>query len=208
MADAPELPQLYLVTPPALDLEVFTPLLCACLDAVPVACLRLSLSSRDQDHVARVADALREVAHARDIALVIDSHARLVERLGLDGVHVTDGARSLRSLRKDLGDDVIIGAFCGNSRHDGMTAAELGADYVSFGPVGASVLGDGRQAEAELFTWWSQMIEVPVVAEGALDDALIRALAPMTDFVALGAEIWQSPEPVAALRRLSAALAG
>jgi len=208
MADTQDLPQLYLITPPQVDLDLFPPLLAACLDAVPVACLRLSLSSRDEDHIARVADALRQMAHDRDIALVIDSHARLVERLGLDGVHVGDGARSIRALRKELGEDAIIGCYCGNSRHDGLSAAELGADYVSFGPVGTTTLDDGRQAGMDLFAWWSDVIEVPVVAEGALDTDLIRALAPMTDFVALGPEVWQAPDPVAALRHLAAALTG
>src|SRR4028118_212806 len=64
-------------------------------------------------------------------------HALLVSRLGLDGVPLLDAARSVRKVRKDLGDDAIVGAFCHASRHDGMTAGELGADYVSFGPVGA-----------------------------------------------------------------------
>jgi len=176
------------------------------LDSVEVACLRLSLGTRDEDRIARAADALREVTHARDVALVIDSHMLLVERLGLDGVHLTDGARSVRKTRKELGDEAIVGAFCHNSRHDGMTAGELGADYVSFGPCGVTPLGDGRQAERELFEWWSMMIEVPVVAEGALDTALIRDLAPVTDFFGIGDEIWGADDPVAALQTLQAAM--
>ena len=49
-----------------------------------------------QQHLAvQLADALREIAHARDVALVIERHVLLVERLGLDGVHLTDGARSV-----------------------------------------------------------------------------------------------------------------
>ena len=79
----------------------------------------------------------------------------------------------MRKVRKDLGPDAIIGAFCGDSRHDGMTAGELGADYVSFGPVGPTGLGDGRLAALELFQWWSEMIEVPCVAEGALTADLV-----------------------------------
>jgi thiamine-phosphate pyrophosphorylase len=59
--------------------------------------------------------------------------------------------------------------------------------------------------EADLFAWWSEMIEVPVVAEGALDEALVRALAPATDFFALGPEVWGVDDPVDALRRLHAA---
>ena len=130
----------------------------------------------------------------------------LAERLGLDGVHLTDGARQIRTARKALGADAVVGAFCGTSRHDGMTAGEAGADYVSFGPAGDTVLGDGSRAEFEVFEWWSQMIEVPVVAEGALDEDLIRRLAPVTDFFGIGTEIWGAEDPAAELVRLVAAM--
>lgn len=96
-------PNLYLITPQSFEIDAFLPRLQAVLDAEAIACLRLALVSEDEDHLARAADALREVAHARDVPLVITGHAGMVERLGLDGVHLTDGARSLRATRKALG---------------------------------------------------------------------------------------------------------
>ena len=202
------MPQTYLISPPHIDLAVFPDQLARCLDSVDVACMRLTLSTTDEAQIARTADALREVTHARDVALVIDKHVQLVERLGLDGVHVADGARLIKQLRKSLGDDAIVGSFCGNSRHDGMTAGELGVDYVAFGPAGTTTLGDGSQAELELFQWWSMMIEVPVVAEGALDETLIRQIAPHTDFFGIGDEIWGDVDAAAALIRLKSAMGG
>ncbi len=208
MSDDQDAPQIYLITPSEFDLSGYPGQLAACLDRVPVACVRLALGTKDDARIAKAADALREVTHARDVALVIDSHILMVERLGLDGVHLQDGARSVKKVRKDLGDDAIVGAFCTNSRHDGMTAGELGADYVSFGPVGITHLGDGRQAELELFEWWSMMIEVPVVAEGALDIDLIRKLAPHTDFFGIGDEIWGADDPASALAEMRVAMGG
>lgn len=202
MSDTSDHPQIYLITPSDFDLSTYPSSLSACLDAVPVGCVRMALGTKDESRLSKAADALREVTHARDVALVIDSHVMMVERLGLDGVHLLDGARSVKKARKDLGDDAIVGSFCGNSRHDGMTAGELGADYVCFGPAGATALGDGRQAELDLFEWWSIMIEVPVVAEGALDVDLIGVLSPHTDFFGIGDEIWGADDPVTALRML------
>jgi thiamine-phosphate pyrophosphorylase len=199
-------PQIYLITPPELDLEVFPDRLAALLDTTDIACVRLALSSRDEDHIARAADALRAVAHARDVALVIEAHVLMVTRLGLDGVHLTDGARSVRKVRKELGSDAIVGAFCGTSRHEGMNAAEAGADYVAFGPVGETPLGDGSRVAFDLFDWWSQVIEVPAVAEGALTADLVKQYGPVTDFLGLGPELWSAPDPAAALARLLAAL--
>jgi len=202
-----EQPQIYLITPPDLELSTFPARLAAVLEAVPVACLRLALATEDEDRLMRAGDALREVAHRADVPIVIDRHWQLAERLGLDGVHLPDGARQVRAARKALGQDAIVGAFCAASRHDGLNAGEAGADYVAFGPCAATALGDGSVADRDLFDWWSQMIEVPVVAEGALSAALIADLAPVTDFLGLGGpDIWQAQDPAAALRGLAAAI--
>lgn len=205
---AADAPQIYLITPPEIELSRFPAQLGAVLDAHEVACVRLALSSHDEDTLLRAADALRDVTTQRDVALVIERHILLVERMGLDGVHLTDGARSVAKARKALGEDAIVGSHCRASRHDGMSAGEAGADYISFGPVGATALGDGTQAEHELFDWWSQMIEVPVVAEGALDEELMRSLALVTDFFGIGTEIWAQDDPAGALTTLKAAMAG
>ncbi len=197
-----EAPQIYLISPPEFELSRFPDQLAQVLDGAEVACVRLALSSHDEDKISRAVDACREVTISRDVALVIERHILLVERLGLDGVHLTDGARSVRKARKELGQDAIIGAFCGASRHEGMSAGEAGADYVSFGPMGGNALGDGTLAEVELFEWWSQMIEVPVVAEGGLDVELVREISPHTDFFGIGTEIWDTEDPLAALNAL------
>ena len=199
-------PQIYLVTPPDFDPDVYPDRLAAVLDGIDVACVRLALATRDEDRIARAADALRQVAHARDVAIVIESHLLLVARHGLDGVHLTDGARTVRHARKELGGDAIVGAFCRTSRHDGMTAAEAGADYVAFGPLGQTPLGDGAVVDYDLFAFWLEAIEVPVVAEGALTEALIAQFGPVTDFFGIGDEIWRSDDPLDALKRLLAPL--
>lgn len=203
---ADERPQITLITPPTFDPETFSDQLGLILDGVEIACLRLSLGTRDEDTLMRAADAAREAAHARDVAVVIDNHLILAERLGLDGVHLTDGARNVRKARKDLGADAIVGAFCKASKHEGMTAGEAGADYAAFGPIGATSLGDGSRAEFELFEWWSEVIEVPIIAEGALTAELVAKFGPVTDFFAVGEEIWSSDDPLAALKTLLAPL--
>lgn len=198
MADAP---QLYLITPAGAQASTLGPLLMQVMDRFAPACLRIP-GAGDEEELGRIADLAREIAHANDVAVVIDDHVRLAQRHGLDGVHLTDGARGVRAARKELGADAIVGAFCGTSRHDGMNAGEAGADYVSFGPVGDTALGRGEPAPLELFQWWSEMIEVPVVAEGAITAQLLAELSPVSDFIALGAEIWGSDDPAAALAAL------
>ncbi|WP_147105456.1 thiamine phosphate synthase [Tateyamaria sp. syn59] len=197
---APEQPQIYLITPPVFELSVFPGQLNAVLEAHDVACIRLALATREEDRMSRAADACREVAHAHDVALVLNDHVSLAERLGLDGVHLSDAAKSVRDARKALGPDAIVGSFCSTSRHDGMTAGEAGADYIAFGPL--TGMADEATAEDDLFAWWSEMIEVPVVAEGGLTLDTVKRLAPITDFFGVGEEIWGDDDPAAALARL------
>ena len=198
--------QLYLITPPAFELASFADTFQRVLDVAPVACVRLAMATKDEDQIAKAGDALREICHGRDIPLVIESHLIMVERLGLDGVHLTDGARSVRYARGELSDEAIIGSYCGTSRHDGLNAGEASADYVSFGPCGESALGDGSTAPQDLFQWWSDVVEVPVVAEGALTVDLIKNLSPFTDFFAIGEEIWNADDPANAFKALAQAI--
>lgn len=198
--DGPHQTQIYLVTPGRIALKSFSELLAEILDSVPVACVRLALDTRDQDAITQAADALRGICHSRDVALVISEHYRIVRNLGLDGVHLM-GTRDVRAARSELSKDSIVGTFCGSSRHAGMTAGETGANYISFGPVSQSELGTGEVTELDHFKWWSEMIEVPSVAEGGLTLGLCEGLSEYADFFALGDEIWESEmAPKAALR--------
>lgn len=107
MTDAP---QLYLMTPAGAQASALGPLLSEVMDRFPPACLRIR-GGAEEDELARLADMVREIAHARDVAVVIDDHIKLAQRHGLDGVHLTDGPRGVRYARQELGDDAIVGAF-------------------------------------------------------------------------------------------------
>lgn len=189
--------QLYLITPTSFELLAFSNSLSEVLDGVSIAAVRLRLASENVDDISKAADTLREVCHARDVPIVIEKHVNLVQPLGLDGVHLVDSSRSVRDARKDLDAEAIIGTYCGASKHAGMTAAEIGADYVAFGPTAETPLGTGKPVDFDLFAWWSQMVEVPVVAEGALTLERAKELAQIVDFIALGDEVWSSDSPLA-----------
>ena len=72
-----------------------------------MACIRLEQSSRDELLIGKSADTLREICHKRDIPIIIDSHFMLVEKFGLDGVHLKDGSKSVRTARKFCKDLIV-----------------------------------------------------------------------------------------------------
>lgn len=199
----PAHPKIYLITPMEIDLQgSFPEQLSAIFANFDIACLRLGLSSTDERLLGKTADALREICHVHEVAIILERHMLLVEPFGLDGVHLVDGAKNVAKARKLLGKGAIVGTYCAASRHSGLTAGEIGADYVSFGPVTASNLHDGEIAGTELFQWWSQMIEVPIVAEGRFDRKSAALVGQHADFLAFGSEIWISKDPVAELRAM------
>jgi hypothetical protein len=58
---ADDRPQITLITPPAPDLDTFAGTLARVMDTVEIACLRLSLATKDTDLLGRAADACREI---------------------------------------------------------------------------------------------------------------------------------------------------
>ena len=70
------------------------------------------------------------------MAALIADDARLARTLRADGVHLGVGkdlAGAYEEARSILGQRGIVGVDAGISRHDAMTLAEAGADYIAFG---------------------------------------------------------------------------
>jgi len=195
------LAELYLITPRQFDLATFGPQLERVLGAVDVACVRLALDSRDEAVIAEAAARIKEICEDRDIPVVLEAHYRLVQSLGLDGVHLA-GTQDIRAAREALPHGAIVGSYCGVSRHAGLLAGEIGADYVSFGPITPSALGSGEVADPDMFEWWAEVVEVPVVVEGQVSREGLAPIQSNADFIAVGDEIWGEADPVKALQDL------
>ena len=150
----------------------------------------------DEDHAGRLID----LVQASGLACLIEHDAGLAERLGADGLHIDAESEAYTAARKLLGESANIGALCGLGRHDAMQLAELGADYVAFGPKSESII-DAIDQYADLIAWWSEIFVVPCVAwnvETAEQAAKFAALG--ADFVAPSARIWRDDD---ALRRIA-----
>lgn len=201
--------QLYLATPFVFEPAPFADALAAALDAAQVACVRLRLRGASADELRFAADALRPVCHAREVALVLSDAHWLVAETGVDGVHFELGGNAQMAAREALGADAIIGVSCGTSRHQAMLAGERGADYVAFGPVGPVSSVGAEIADRELFAWWQEIMEPPVVAEGGLSPEAARLLAGAADFVTIGAGVWRHAEgPAVGVKAFADAIAG
>jgi thiamine-phosphate pyrophosphorylase len=89
-----------------------------------------------------------------------------------------------------------------------MLLAELGADYVVFGPTSPSVI-DGIDQCAELIGWWAEIFVVPCVAfniDGT--DAALRLATLGADFIAPSRLIWQDDDAVNRIAEIGRAISG
>ncbi|GBQ13436.1 thiamine phosphate synthase [Swaminathania salitolerans] len=156
--------ELYLIIPPEFDAGSDLDALVSIIRKWHPAALRLD--GPDERRAESLVNALRETVQRHDVALILTDLPALAAQTGCDGVHLSGTAARCALARAELGRDLQLGVFCGTSRDDAMIAGELGADYIAVAPDAP-----------DLITWWSQMMELPVIAENVSDADQALAMA-------------------------------
>jgi thiamine-phosphate pyrophosphorylase len=189
-------PRLYLATPVLDAPEALLASLPQLLAQADVAAVLLRLKLSDQRTMISVIKALAPAIQDRGAALLLDGHVELVARAGADGAHLT-GIDALQEALPTLKPDRIAGVSGLKTRHDSMTAGELGADYVLFGEPDARGERPSVEAICERLQWWDELFEPPCVGFArALDEVELFARAG-ADFVLVGDFIWADPRGAA-----------
>jgi thiamine-phosphate pyrophosphorylase len=188
--------RLYLVTPAIDDAAPFAAALEQAMGAVGVAAVLLRLADGAERALIERTRRVAAVVQARDVALVLDSHAEIVTRSGADGAHLS-GAANFAAALALLKPERIAGAGGLRSRHDAMLAGEAGADYVMFGEPDRNGRRPSFDELQERLTWWVELFEIPCVAYAAGKDEVAPLARTGADFIALGDWIWTAPEGAA-----------
>jgi thiamine-phosphate pyrophosphorylase len=183
-------PRLYVITPPIAEAVEFSAQLAAALAAGDIAAVLLRLAAGDERSLINRAKALCPIVQDRGAALLFDGHADLVARAGADGAHLT-GIAALGDAIERLKPDRIAGAGGLATRHDAMTAAEAGADYVMFGEPDAASRRPAFGAVEERVAWWAEVFEIPCVGYADAPEEVAPLVKAGADFVALGDWLWQ-----------------
>ncbi|WP_028467683.1 thiamine phosphate synthase [Nisaea denitrificans] len=202
--------ELYLITPPKIEIDAFAEDLAAALDAGPVACLQLRLKEVSDDEIKRAAETLLPICHERGVPMLLNDRPDLALLTGCDGVHVGQQDTPYNEARRILGDEAMIGVTCHNSLHLAMEAAEGGADYVAFGAFYPTETKEIlHHAEIETLQSWAAISTIPCVAIGGINlenaPSLIDAGA---DFLCVITAVWKHPEgPAAAVKAFNELMA-
>jgi thiamine-phosphate pyrophosphorylase len=206
--------RLYLVSPPKFVPNEFAPLLEQALGAGDVGAFQLRLKDVSDAEIIAATEKLLPITHAAKVAFILNDRVDLARQLGVDGVHLGQEDMKVDDARELLGDAMVIGASCHDSRHLAMEAGEQGADYVAFGAFFATQskspekLAKYGVPTAELLQDWSTYTTVPSVAIGGMTPENCGPLvAAGADFVAAITAVWSHPKgPAEAVREFNAAI--
>ena len=199
-------PRLYLVAPRAADPARLVDALAEALGAADVGAVLLPIAGDDERALLNAVKAVAAAVQGAGAALLLDGRADLVARAGADGAHLSridELSAALASLKPDR----IAG--CGGlaTRHDAMSAAEAGADYVMFGEPDERGHRPSFEAVLERVEWWAEVFEIPCVGYAAHLDEIAPLSAAGADFVAVGAFVFDDPRgPVAVMKDAMARL--
>ncbi len=191
-------PRLYLATPVVDDPSLLITSLPGLLAGADVAAVLVRLKPTDQRTMISRVKALAPAIQNSGAALLLDGHVELVARAGADGAHLT-GIEAMEEALPTLKPDRIAGVGGLTTRHDSMTAAEAGADYVLFGEPDAKGQRPSVEAIAERLQWWAELFEPPCVGFAASREEAGEFAAAGADFVLVGDFVWADPSGAAAV---------
>lgn len=198
------LPRLYLATPAIDDPQSIAQSLPSLLEAADVAAVLLRLKPSDPRTLISRIKTLAPTIQDRGAALLLEGNVDLVARAGADGAHLQSLA-ALEEALPTLKPDRIAGVGHLATRHDSMTAGELGADYVLFGEPNEKGQRPSMAAICERLAWWDELFELPSVAYAATLEEVSAFAGAGADFILAADFVWTAPEGVAAALRATEA---
>ena len=193
--------QLYLISPPQIDLPVFAKSLEDAFSGGAIGSFQLRLKGVSDGEILAAAKALIPICRAHEVAFILNDRADLAKICGADGVHLGQDDGKVAEARKLLGDEAVIGVSCHDSKHLAMVAGEEGADYVAFGAFYPTTskrpeeLAKYGTPTPDILSWWREFTVLPSVAIGGINPRnalpLVQAGA---DFIAVIQAVWNHPD--------------
>jgi len=146
------------------------------------------------------ANQLVQLCQSHQVPLIINDDLELAAKVDADGVHLGKDDTDIKSTRKRLGTDAIIGVSCYNQLDLAISAQEQGADYVAFGSFFPSTTKPNAiRANLDLLLKAREAIKIPIVAIGGITPENGPALiASGADMLAVISGLFQQPDIIQA----------
>jgi thiamine-phosphate pyrophosphorylase len=203
--------QIYLISPPQIELKTFSKRLESALRTTLVPVFQLRLKNYFDQEVKNISRELKKICHANNCLFLLNDYCEIALDIGADGVHLGAEDGSILSARNKSPKNFIIGASCYDSRDLAILAAEQGADYLSFGAFFSSNTKKSRgNPSLEILEWSKDRLSLPIVAIGGVTDQNCNSIVKSgADFLSVISYVWDHPcgEKIA-LQNLHQAIVG
>jgi thiamine-phosphate pyrophosphorylase len=147
---------------------------------------------------------LRRLTSRYGAKLIINDRVDVALAVEADGVHIGAASLPMYKVRRLLGEKKLIGVSCHN-QVQAITAQEMGADFVTFGPVyyTPSKAPFGDPVGVEKLQTVTAMLQIPVFALGGINKSnCAEVLSSGVRGIALISAILSAPDPRDAARGL------
>ena len=193
--------QIYLISPPKIELKIFSQELEKALKTALVPVFQLRLKDYSNAEVKKISQELKKICHANNCLFLLNDSLEIALDVAADGVHlgVDDGSIKLaREKSQKINPNFIIGASCYDSKHLAMEAGEQGADYISFGAFFESKTKKSRgEPTVEIVEWCNEILNLPIVTIGGITDQNCHSLVKAgADFLSVISYVWENEEGV------------
>lgn len=139
--------------------------------------IQLREKNSGYDEFLKIALEVKKVTDKYKIPFVINDNVDIAVAVGADGAHVGQSDEEVKSARKKLGPDKIIGLSAGTVR-EAVEAEKNGADYIGVGSVFSTPTKlDAKSVSIETLKEICGTVNIPVVAIGGISAGNVLRLA-------------------------------
>ena len=140
------------------------------------------------------------------VPLIINDYPEIAHEIGADGVHLGQNDPDVKTARKILGNNKIIGVSCYNQIERGVNAVTEGADYIVFGtPYYTPTKPEREPTSLEtLLEARDKFRDIPIFAIGGINESNAETIVNTgVDGIAVITGIFGSEDPEKSARSLS-----
>ena len=155
--------------------------------------LQLREKNIDFDEYVNLGFDLKEVAEKYNIPFVIDDNIEVAIKVDADGVHIGQSDIDVKTARKLIGEDKILGVSAQNV-YQAIEAEKMGADYLGIGPVfPTKTKPNEKLIDLDEVRRISESVNIPILVIGGIDDeSIYKVKNSNTDGVAVISYIFNS----------------
>lgn len=138
------------------------------------------------------------------VPLIVDDNLQVALEIGAQGIHVGQSDMPVQSVRKLVGDQMIVGVSA-STVEEAINAKQNGAAYIGAGPVFQTKSKADAVPPIHLsgLANIKQVVDIPVIAIGGINGKNVKELKKFSDGVAVISAVLRADDPKQAAHELS-----